>query len=272
MKNIIKFLPLVVVNIFMSCNSSDEEVVSLDEKGKVQIFFDPTVAGDQLLLGSSLYLNSNQESLRISRFNYIISNVRLTNDKGVVFVYPKNDSYFVIDSEASLQTINLNNVPAGNYTSITFGLGVDQEKYLSGESNQQEFWDLASQHEMTWAWITGYKFINFEGDFKSNGMEGNPKFSVHIGSHGSSLDNYKEISLMLPNSARVRSNTFPSIHLMVDANKLLDGLNKIKLSEHLNPAGTTASIMVNANLSPKIMQNAMEMFKVDHVHNSGESH
>ncbi|WP_177761012.1 MbnP family protein [Flavobacterium sp. I3-2] len=271
MKNIFKILSILMVSLLVTCNSNDDSIAT-NEKGNVQLFFDHTFNGDKLLLETSFYTNSNNESLQISRFSYIISNIRLINDKGETFTYPKNESYFIIDSGANQLTIDLENVPAANYTSITFGIGVDQEKYLTGENDQQEFWDLAAQHEMTWAWITGYKFINMEGVFRSNEVEGTPNFSVHVGSHGTALDNYKEITLSLPNSARVRENMRPSIHFLVDANKILDGTNKIKLSENLNPAGTTASIMVNANLSPKIHQNATEMFTVDHVHNSGESH
>lgn len=271
MKNIFKVLSVLTVSILVSCNSNDDEIFT-DEKGKTQLFFDHTFNGDKLLLETSFYNNSNNEQLQISKFNYIISNIRLMNDKGETFVYPKDESYFIIDSEKNQLSIDLQNVPAANYTSITFGIGVDQEKYLTGETDQQEFWDLAAQHDMTWAWITGYKFINMEGVFRSAEVDGTPKFSVHVGSHGTALDNYKEVTLTLPNSARVRNNLTPSIHFMVDANKILDGSNKIKLSDNLNPAGTTASIMVNANLSPKIHQNATEMFTVDHVHNSGESH
>lgn len=271
MKNIFKVLSVLAVSLLVSCSSNDDEI-NTNENGKVQLFFDHTFNGDKLLLNTSFYTNSNNESLQISRFSYIVSNIRLTNDKGETFIYPKNDSYFIIDNGANQLTIDLNNIPAGNYTSVTFGIGVDQEKYLKGEADQQEFWDLAAQHEMTWAWITGYKFINMEGVFRSNEVEGTPSFSVHVGSHGTALDNYKEVTLTLPNSARVRENITPSIHFMVDANKILDGTNKIKLANSLNPAGTTASIMVNADLSIKIHQNATEMFTVDHVHNSGESH
>ena len=264
-------LSVLAASFFVSCSSNDD-TVNTNEKGNVQLYFDHTFNGDKLLLDTSFYTNSNNESLQISRFSYIISNVRLVNDKGETFTYPKNNSYFIIDNGANQVTIDLTNVPAGNYTSIIFGIGVDQEKYLTGETDQQEFWDLAAQHEMTWAWITGYKFLNMEGVFRSSEVEGNPNFKVHVGSHGTALDNYKEVTLQLPNSARVRENMSPSIHFLVDANKVLDGANKIKLSDNLNPAGTTASIMVNADLSVKIFQNVTEMFTIDHVHNSGESH
>jgi hypothetical protein len=73
--------------------------------------------------------------------------------------------------------------------------------------------------------------------------------------------------------ARVRNNTAPNVHFVVDANQILDGLHKLKLQEALNPAGTTAIIMVNAEKAPKVAENASKMFTVDHIHQgSGHSH
>lgn len=271
MKLLARYAALLTFGLIASCSTADDAPIQTNEKGKVQLFFDPTVKGDQLLLGTSFYKNSLNERLKINRFNFIVSNIRLTEANGTVVVYPKNESYFIIDSEKNQMSINLEAIPAGNYTHVTFGLGVDQEKYLTGETDQQEFWDLAATHNMTWSWITGYKFINFEGVFTAEGVSETP-FKVHIGSHGTALDNYKEVTLALPNSARVRGQVTPSIHIMTDINQVLDGGSKVSLKDNLNPAGTTASIMVNANLAPKIMQNATQMFVVDHVHNSGETH
>lgn len=258
--------------LISSCSSDDTSIINSNENGNVQLYFDQTMHGDQLLINTSTFPSKNNETIKITKFNYIISNIRLKDDQGNEFVYPKNENYFIINTEANQQTIQLTNIPQGNYTSITFGLGVDSQKYLTGEENQQEFWDYAATQDMTWSWITGYKFINLEGEFKSTEIPNYTTFNLHIGSHGSALDNYKKVSLSLPNSARVRTNNTPSIHFLVDAMQLLDGTNKVKLENHLNPAATSASIMVNAEWSPKIMSNATQMFIIDHVHNGGEGH
>lgn len=266
------FLATLVTGLFISCNNTEEADTPNNENGDVQLYFDTTANGDKLLLDTSFYNSEEGEQLKISRFNFIVSNIRLVGENGDVFVYPKEKSYFIINSEEKNLTVELENIPAGNYKQLILGLGVDQEKYLSGEENQQEFWDYAESQHMTWTWITGYKFINFQGEFKSNNITTPKEFTVHIGSHGSSLDNYREITLELPNTARVGNHKKSSIHLMVDAMKLVNGSNKVKLEDHLNPAETSAVIMVNAEWSPKIMSNATEMFTVDHVHNNGENH
>lgn len=275
MKTTIKYgLVMVMAVFFLSSCSSDDALNGEEEKGvgNMELFFDHTFSGDKLILDVSSHTNSNMETLTVSRFNYIISNIVLVDEHNKEVVYPKQDGYFIIDSEKNQFVINLKNVPSGNYKKIRFGIGVDQKKYLEGEQEQQVFWDYAAIHNMTWSWITGYKFINFEGVFRAAGTADKIDFKVHIGSHGKALDNYREVLVDFPSTARVRSSLKPNVHFLVDGNKLLDGAHKLKLSEALNTAGTTASIMVNAEKAPKIMENAMKMFVVDHVHNDGQSH
>jgi hypothetical protein len=256
--------------LFVSCSSDDDtNPVTEGSVGDVELYFDNGVNGDALILGNA-YTNSNNEKLTINRFNYIVSNFVLTDEDGNEFAYPKEQSYFVISEEADRLTVHLENIPAGNYKKIKFGIGVDQQRYLQGETVQQSFWDLASENFLTWTWSTGYRFINFEGTFTSSAVEGEKNFQVHQGSN-TATDNYREVTLSLPTTARVRKNEMPNIHLMVDANVILDGDTKIKLVDNLNTAGTSAPIMGGENLIT-IAANTLKMFKVDHVHNGSGSH
>jgi hypothetical protein len=59
----------------------------------------------------------------------------------------------------------------------------------------------------------------------------------------------------------------PDVHVVVDANKILDGQTKIELAPLLNPGGTS-QIMVDAERSPIVADNVREMFMIDHVHSS----
>ncbi|MGB3775008.1 MAG: hypothetical protein WA951_07090, partial [Leeuwenhoekiella sp.] len=85
-------------------------------------------------------------------------------------------------------------------------------------------------------------------------------FFIHMGSHGTALDNYREVEISMPTEALVSSMLSPVVHLAVDANEVLDGQFKIKLSEE-------AVVMVDEVKSPQIAENATFMFRVDHVHN-----
>ncbi|WP_294820252.1 MbnP family protein [uncultured Flavobacterium sp.] len=255
--------------LFVSCSNDDSTPVNPDAFGGVEIYFDNGVAGDALTLGTS-YVNSNGESLTINRLNYVVSNFVLIKADGTEYAYPKNESYFIISQEAGKFTANLENVPEGDYKKVRFGIGVDQQRYLQGETAQQSFWDLATAHDLTWTWSTGYRFINFEGTFTAPGLSPDLIFQVHQGSN-TSTDNYREVTLDLPTTARVRQGEIPSIHVKTNANVILDGQQKIKLAENLNQAGTGASVMGGQNLIT-IASNTLNMFTVDHVHNGGSGH
>ncbi len=253
-----------------SCSSDNDSTEMLNGEGNIEFFFDNSMNGDDLLLGASTYTNSNGETLTVNRFSYIVSNFKLTNSDGEVFTYPSEDSYFIISEEDQQLKVVLNNIPEGNYTQVSFGIGVPMDRFLQGEEAQQEFWDYARTKNMTWAWIVGYKFINFEGTYTSPNLADANNFLVHIGSHGDALDNYREVTLNFPNTARVRTNATPDVHVVVDANHLLDGQNKFILADILNPSGTS-QIMVDAERAPLVADNAMQMFEVDHIH-SNSSH
>lgn len=267
LKNTIAVLALTT--LFVSCsNDDDSSSVVEGTTGDVELYFDNGVAGDALILGNT-YTNSNNESLTINRLNYIVSNFVLIKEDGTEFTYPKEESYFVISEEGDLLTVHLEGVPAGDYTKVKFGIGVDQQRYLQGESEQQSFWDLAVQHNLTWTWSTGYRFINFEGTYTSPAVEGEKTFQVHQGSN-SATDNYREVTLILPTTARVREDEMPNIHLKTDANVILDGTNKIKLADNINEAQTGSAIMGGENLI-SIAENTLQMFTVDHVHNGSHT-
>ncbi|UGU16931.1 hypothetical protein LS482_03425 [Sinomicrobium kalidii] len=259
------FLLGLIAISHVSC-SSDDDNASLSGEGQVSIEFDNGVNGDDLILHTSTYTNSNGETLNIDRFNYIVSNFTLTDDRGNTFVYPKDDSYFVISEESGKTEITLTGIPAGNYITLHFGIGVDREKYLQGAEGQGDFLTEAEEEEMMWSWQAGYKFLNFEGHFTSASVTEPAAFKIHMGSHGSGLDNYREVTLDLSTRAIVSNEMSPLIHLAADAGKVLNGSNTILLSEQ-------AVIMISEEKSPKIAENATEMFSVDHVHNgSGDHH
>ncbi|MGB3145363.1 MAG: MbnP family protein [Maribacter sp.] len=266
MKSIHNYIiSLLFIAVVISCNTEDQ-ITNLTGEGAVNITFDNSFGMDDLILGSTNIANSQGETLTINRLKYIVSNFRLTNDEGETFTYAKDDSYFITSEETGDTEVTLQNIPAGRYVSITFGIGVDQEKYLQGAEGQGTFLTEAEETNMMWSWQAGYKFLNYEGTFTSSTVTEATEFKVHMGSHGSSLDNYKEVTLSLGSEALVSDEMSPIIHLVADANAILDGDNKLSLSEQ-------SVIMVSEEKSPKVALNTASMFSVDHVHNgSGDSH
>lgn len=258
-----KFIKYIVACAFAisitACSSEEDEM--LTGEGNVSLEFDNAYLTSDLLLTTTAYSANNTEKIKISNVKYIVSNIRLEDENGIVFTYPKEDSYFIVnESESDSQFINLTNIPAGNYTKITFGIGVDQEKYLQGATGQGDFLTLAQDSKMMWSWQAGYKFFVFEGVYTSDNTTTETAFAFHMGSHGSSVDNYKEVTLSLTNSARVRTTLTPEIHVVADLSNILSGTTTFLLDD-------AAQIHVDAVKSPQIATNVNGMFMVDHVHN-----
>ena len=264
MKNLLnKVVAIIAASIFVTACSSDEVAVS--GTGNLNVEFDNAFGSNDLILSTQENTTSNSEVLKISKVKYIISNIVLTNEDGTTFKYPKSESYFIIDEATPASLLaKLENVPAGNYTKIKFGIGVDQEQFELGATGQGDLLANAQAAGLTWSWAAGYKFVVMEGSFTSPTVTNSASFKIHTGKSGSDY-NYTEVTLDFPSRALVRTTISPVVHIITDVSKILDGVNKIKLSDN-NPTGTAADIMFGSNLS-LITTNVSGMFKIDHVHN-----
>lgn len=264
MKNLLNKAIIIIAlsTVFTGC-TNDEATIS--GTGTLAVEFDNSFGDNDLILDTQPNTTSNDEVLKINKIKYIISNIVLTNADGTTFSYPKSKSYFIIDeSNPESLVAKLENVPAGNYTKIKYGIGVDKEQWELGATGQGDFLITAQEAGMMWSWSAGYKFIAFEGVFTSPTVAAETSFMVHTGQTGTDY-NYTEVTLNLPSKALVRSAITPQIHIITDLSKIIDGSNKIKLSDN-NKAGMGAMIMGGANL-PLITENLSNMFSVDHVHN-----
>lgn len=271
MKNILyqSLFVVFLAFLFVSCSSDDENTNS--GFGSLVLEFDNAYGitggiNDNLILGVPTQANSSSEKLTVGHLKYIVSNVVLSKADGSTFTYPKEQSYFIANEEGgdAGSEFKLNNIPAGDYTKVTFGIGVDKEQFDKGAAGAGDFLAVAQKEGMLWTWSAGYKFVSFEGTFVSPTVPNATPFKVHTGQTGTDY-NYTTVTLDLPTKARVTTKITPTVHLIADANKIVDGVHKIKLSDN-NGKGMGAEIMSGANL-PLITENVSKMFKVDHVHN-----
>jgi hypothetical protein len=264
MKNLLyKAVAVLAMSAAFTACSNDETTVS--GTGKVALEFDNSFNGNDLILETQANTTASNEVLKITAIKYIISNIVLTKEDGTTFTYPKSESYFIVDeATAASHVIDLTNVPAANYTNVTFGIGVDKEQWQLGATGQGDFLATAQASGMMWSWSAGYKFVAFEGSFTSATVTTAVPFKVHTGQTGTDY-NYTKVSLDLKTKALVRTNITPQIHIITDLSKVLNSNNVIKLSDN-NANGTGANIMGGSHL-PLITQNVSTMFTVDHVHN-----
>ncbi|MCH2193410.1 MbnP family protein [Kordia sp.] len=252
MKKLTYTLSILTLILVSSCNNDSNAI----ETSAIEIIFDNRISSSQDLdLGTTVYVNQNNESVVTNELKYIISNIALTQDNGTVFEYPKEDSYFVINEEnSSSLTLNLTGIPIGNYTQISFGIGVDQSKYpLDG--GVMNFIPTAEDAGMLWNWAAGYKFIKFEGTFTPQGGTESP-FVIHVGSHGQNLDNYKFVMLPLANTINVATGNTAVVNIEAYVQNIIDATNQIKLED-------TSDIQVDPVNAPRIAKNLESTFSAE---------
>ena len=261
LKNIVAVMAIALT--VASCSSDDDNTNT--GQGKIDVEFDNVFGDANLILNSQANVTSQGETLNVSDVKYIISNIELTREDGTVFVYPKAESYFIVsEANADSHVLELDNIPAGNYTKIKFGIGVDETQYNLGETVQGDFFAAAQNEDMAWTWSAGYKHLLFEGMFTSATVTTPTVFMVHTGKSGANY-NYTDVTLDFPDTALIRTDITPDVHIFADVAKIIDGTNKISLTDN-NMGGMGAMIMSGANL-PLITANLPSMFTVDHVHN-----
>ena len=135
-----------------------------------------------------------------------------------------------------------------------YHLGLVQIQIVMQWEGQGEFLETADEAGMLWSWATGFKFIRMDGSFSSSSIT-NDDLNVHMGSVGTSLDNYRAVSLSFPNTVLVRTETQPEIHIKSDISKVFDGSTSVNLMDGYN------QVHVDPETTAVVANNIMTMFE-----------
>lgn len=224
----------------------------------------------------ALYTNSAGEKFSITMLQYFISNIKVATADGKTYSVNPDSSYFLIKGADKATRFAKVSVPEGDYTQLTFTLGVDSLRSTMGVDKRTGVLDPATGggHDgggMYWGWNSGYIFFKFEGNSSiiSDDVNGDPtgkkQFKYHIGGFGGysapTINNIKTITIDLTTAgiARVRKDRQSNVHLFVDVMKVFNGKNSFKIAEHPN--------VMFSDYSVKIAGNLAEMFRHDHTEN-----
>jgi hypothetical protein len=238
----------------LSCKKNNNEI-TFTGSGKVNLEFDNKVGTQTLVLNTGNYANANGDDFKITTFKYYVSNLVFNKADGSKITIPEN--YMLIDAadeKTTLQTIE--NVPAGDYVSMDFVIGVDSMRNFAGAQTGA----LDPAKGMFWSWNTGYIFVMLEGT-SSKSTQVDNKIAFHVGGAKAPNNTVRKITLPLPaGGLRVRTNSQPEIHLYADASYLFKGTSNINFATLGGFHGGPNAIIVANNY-------ATGMFSVDHIHN-----
>jgi len=136
----------------------------------------------------SSYINSVGQSFTVTNFKYYISNIKLTDSGGRVFEN-KNSYYLIDENDSASHHIQLDDIPEGDYSKISFTIGVDSLHNCSGAQSGA----LDPIHGMFWTWNTGYIFLKLEGKAPASKQPGHI-FEYHIGGYKAPSNCIREVS------------------------------------------------------------------------------
>ncbi|SEM04120.1 hypothetical protein SAMN05216436_101236 [bacterium A37T11] len=265
-KNI--FVAILAISV-MACSKDNNTATDNNAKGVLSVEFDNIVGNKTLQLNTGDYINALGQSFKITRLQYYISNIKVTNEAGVEYVVPQDSSYFLILGDDRSSRFAKVNVPEGDYKKLSFIVGVDSLRSTMPVENRTGVLDPTGDHAgagMYWTWNSGYVFFKMEGT--SDAVPGAAhKFYYHIGLYGGSdpasptINNIKEISLDLTQGgiSQVRSGFRSNVHLLVDVLKALNGQTNVSFAEK-------PTVMVD-EYSRNIASNYVHMFAHDHTEN-----
>lgn len=117
--------------------------------------------------------SSTGDTMTFTTMKYYISNLKLKKSDGTWWSHP--ESYFLVDLSIPSSTMfTLADIPEGNYTEVSYVMGVDSVRNVSGAQTGA----LSTTNGMFWSWNTGYIMIKAEG---TSPQSSSGSFSYHLG-------------------------------------------------------------------------------------------
>lgn len=219
-------------------------------KGPLYIHVDPTFNNAVLNFGTK-YVNQNGDTMIFSAFKFFISNIVLVNENNTTYTVP--ESYHLINTAVTQkQNIYLTDIPAGNYKSIRFMLGIDSTRNRSGA--QTGALDPSGDAiDMFWTWNSGYIMMKVEGTSPQSG-DPNKNISYHLGGYGGVNKIQKMFDINFGTSvATVGQGKNPGVLLKANLSELFKTPNLINLAtQHTCLAAGSAAKMFADNYADMI--------------------
>ncbi len=230
------------------------ELSSIDTTGFLEIHVDNMVGNLPLILGSTNYVSSANDTFNVNIYKYYLSNVQLVSSNGLT--YTEVESYYLIDqSNPNSLHLMVKKVPAGSYNSIRFLIGVDAPRNTAGA----QMGALDPMNDMFWGWNTGYIMAKMEGHSPQSSEQTN-KIVYHIGGFEGKDNALRTVNLTFPTAANCTQNHIPILNLKADLGAWFTSPNFDNFNNSNVITGITAE-------SSAIADNYANMFTVKSVVN-----
>jgi hypothetical protein len=220
------------------------------EFGEFSIHLDNSIGNDNLVLGTN-YQNAHGDQFSVSTLKYYISNIQLRKADNSTYAVP--ESYFLVDhATPATQELTLKDVPVGNYTGMSFIVGVDSTRSMLGPYPGV----LGASYDMFWEW--SHEHINLR--LVGHSPQSPNQFLTYDVAGFRSNNTIRTVAPSFgSNQLLVRTDHSPEIHMHVDLLKLFTGPHLINFATTYDVSGGPDAARLADNL-------AAGMFSVAHIH------
>lgn len=212
--------------------------------GTIKISLQHQVNSQPLVLATNTYTNASGEQFTVTTFKYYLSNFSFTNTDGSVVKFP-GKYYLVNEAVSESKTISINKVPLGDYKSVSFTVGVDSVRNVSGAQTGA----LEPLNGMFWSWNSGYIMAKFEGTSPVS-VANDHSLVFHIGGFKGEYNSLRNVTIA---TAGINVPAKAHITLVADAAKWFGQPNAVSFKN-------IAAIHVPGADAYKIADNYSKMF------------
>ncbi|MDB5271341.1 MAG: hypothetical protein JWP58_4381 [Hymenobacter sp.] len=246
--------PLLAATVLGSCGKKTVEPEAPTSSFAIQL--EPVVGPADLELKTKTYTKADGQAFTVSTFMLMLSNVKLTRADGSAYAVP--DGYYLFNAaDPQSYQILIDKVPLGDYTGISFVVGVDDAHNNATAKGGA----LVHTNAMYWEWGGEYVFLSLAGTSPQA-----PASSGHLLTYD--INGSKSVRVVSPAFDKgvvlpVVAGHVPAIHMSVDVQHLFESATPAK---NINFA-TTYIVDTSSPWNQVMADNyAAGMFTVEHIH------
>lgn len=164
----LSFILLIFCFVVSGCKKEEENEAAL------QISISHKVDSQPLQMNSMMYTCDAGYQYEVTKLNYYLSHFVFTKSDGSRY---ESDTVLYVDAApGNSNTLLLENFPPGNYTGVSFYLGLDSVRNITNGLPT-----TTENINMIWPDVMGggYHFMKLEGHYKDN--NGTYGFAIHLG-------------------------------------------------------------------------------------------
>ncbi|MCC5916221.1 MAG: hypothetical protein JJU02_02720 [Cryomorphaceae bacterium] len=233
-------LPLTLIFLTSACKDDDDNG-SQPTHGDLSIELDhgwgPSHAA--FSLNQELTHPATQEKITFTKLRYYVSNIELTKADGEVWKEEESYRIATVGQSTSGVSMEIKDIPVGEYEAITFTIGVDAPRNTSGAQTGA----LSPSEGMFWSWTTGYIFIMAEG---MSPDAPNGQFMYHVGGFEGSENAIRTTTLNFAGTnVNVNGTGKPKVKVKVNTARFWHGGISLNDINAIHMPGANAVVMAD---------------------------